>query len=150
MNPKDLEERMDISNIAEGTDQGGNHPMDTNLVIVDPVNTAIVNVDPMNKIQPVSTVAANNGSLAALLNSKESEDLRVRWNDIQGRFVDEPRTSVQQADALVTEVVEKIIQMFAEEHDSLESQWNQGTDVSTEDLRMALQHYRSFFNRLVI
>lgn len=140
MNPKNLEERMDISNIAEGTDQGVNHSMDTNLVVVDP----------MNKMQPVSTIVMNGGSLAALLNTKESEDLRVRWNDIQGRFVDEPRTSVQQADALVAEVVKKIIEMFAEEHDSLESQWNQGTDVSTEDLRMALQHYRSFFNRLVI
>jgi hypothetical protein len=150
MSPKNLEEQKNIPNTAEGADQGADDPMNTGLVVVAPTDTAIIDVDPMNKIQQVSAVTANTGSLAALLNTKESEDLRMRWNDIQGGFVDEPRTSVQQADALVTEVVKKIIEMFAEEHDSLESQWNQGVDVSTEDLRMALQHYRSFFNRLVI
>jgi len=78
--------------------------------------------------------------------------LHTRWNEIQGRFVDEPRSAVQQADALVSEVIEKITQMFANEHSSLEGQWKQkqGNDVSTEDLRKALQRYRSFFNRLVV
>ena len=93
---------------------------------------------------PVNT---NAGSSTALLDHEESEHLRTRWNEIQGNFVDEPRSAVQQADALVTEVIEKITQMFVNEHSSLESQWNQGNDVSTEDLRKALQHYRSFFNR---
>jgi hypothetical protein len=88
--------------------------------------------------------------MAALLNQEESDHFRTRWNEIQGKFVDEPRTAVQQADALVSEVVENITQMFAKEHSSLEGQWNQGNEVSTEDLRMALQRYRSFFNRLVI
>jgi Na+/phosphate symporter len=91
----------------------------------------------------------NAATLAALFTRGESEHFRTRWNEIQGQFVDEPRTAVQQADALVSEVVEKITQMFANEHRSLESQWNQGNDVSTENLRKALQHYRSFFNRLV-
>ena len=64
--------------------------------------------------------------------------------------MDEPRSAVQQADALVSEVIEQISQIFAKEHSSLQSQWRQGDDASTEDLRKALQHYRSFFNRLVI
>jgi hypothetical protein len=92
----------------------------------------------------------NDGSLMALLEREESEHFRTRWNEIQGKFVDEPRSAVQQADGLVTEVIEKITQMFVNEHGSLESQWNQGNDVTTEDLRQALQHYRSFFNRLVV
>jgi hypothetical protein len=96
------------------------------------------------------SVNTNSGLSMALLDQEESEHLRTRWNEIQGKFVDEPRAAVQQADALVSEVVEKIIQMFASEHISLEGQWNQGIDVSTEDLRKALQHYRSFFNRLVV
>ena len=95
-------------------------------------------------------IATNAGSSAALLDREESEHFRTRWNEIQGKFVDEPRSAVQQADALVSEVVEQITQMFANEHSSLESQWKQGNDVSTEDLRKALQHYRSFFNRLVV
>jgi len=95
-------------------------------------------------------IGTNAGSSAALLNREESEHFRTRWNEIQSKFVDEPRSAVQQADALVTEVVEQMTQMFANERSSLESQWNQGDDVSTEDLRMALQRYRSFFNRLVV
>jgi hypothetical protein len=90
------------------------------------------------------------GSLAALLDREVSEHFRTRWNEIQGRFVDEPRSAVQEADALVSDVVKQITQMFASEHSSLEGQWNQGNDVSTEDLRKALQRYRSFFNRLVV
>jgi Na+/phosphate symporter len=90
------------------------------------------------------------GSSTALLDREESEHLHTRWSEIQGKFVDEPRSAVQQADALVTEVIEKITQMFVNEHSSLESQWNQGNDVTTEDLRQALQHYRAFFNRLVV
>ena len=89
-------------------------------------------------------------SIAALLNQEESEHFRKRWNEIQGEFVDEPRFAVQQADALVSEVIEQITQMFTTEHTSLENQWNQGNEVSTEDLRKALQRYRSFFNRLVV
>ena len=95
-------------------------------------------------------IGTNAGSSEGLLSREESEHFRTRWNEIQGKFVDEPRSAVQQADALVSEVVEQITQMFANEHSSLESQWKQGNDVSTEDLRRALQRYRSFFNRLVV
>ena len=95
-------------------------------------------------------IGVSAGSSAALLSREESEHFRTRWNEIQGTFVDEPRSAVQQADALVSEVVEQITQMFANERSSLESQWKQGNDVSTEDLRKALQRYRSFFNRLVV
>jgi hypothetical protein len=92
----------------------------------------------------------NVGSLASLLNRDQSEHFRTLWNGIQGKFIDEPRAAVQQADALVSEVVEQITEMFASEHRTLEAQWNQGNDVSTEDLRQALRRYRSFFNRLVV
>jgi len=100
----------------------------------------------VHEVQPV----LSTGSLAALLSREESEQFRARWNEIQGKFVDEPRTAVQQADALVSEVSAQITQMFAKEHSSLEGQWKQGNDVSTEELRKALQRYRSFFNRLVV
>lgn len=108
------------------------------------------NIPEVDPIAPESVIDTNSGSLTALLAREESEHLRTRWNEIQGKFVDEPRSAVQQADALVSEVIEKITQMFADEHSSLEGQWKEGSDVSTEDLRKALQHYRSFFNRLVV
>lgn len=121
------------------------------IVDVDPLDETIIDVLPMEETVTHETLtAANAKSLAALLDRDVSERLRTRWIEIQGRFVDDPRSAVQQADALVSEVVDKITQMFASEHSSLDSQWKQGNNVSTEDLRKALQHYRSFFNRLVV
>jgi hypothetical protein len=118
---------------------------------VDPLDEAIIDVLPINEtVNHEAPIDTNIGSLAALLDNDVSEHLRTRWNEIQGRFVDEPRSAVQQADALVSEVVDKITRMFASERGSLEGQWKEGNDVSTEDLRKALQHYRSFFNRLVV
>ncbi|MBI5950426.1 MAG: hypothetical protein HY865_02100 [Chloroflexi bacterium] len=121
-----------------------------NIVDVDPLDEVIVDAIPMAEtVTHKALIDTSVGALAALLDRNVSEDLRARWNEVQGGFVDEPRSAVQQADALVSEVVEKITRMFASEHGSLESQWKQGNDVTTEDLRRALQHYRSFFNRLV-
>jgi hypothetical protein len=80
----------------------------------------------------------------------EVENLQKRWNEIQHIFVDEPRISVQQADALVGEVIEKITQTFAAECNSLGGKWQDSTDISTEDLRQVLQDYRAFFNHLLV
>ena len=126
-------------------------PMGGTVGVVGPMGETIVHEAPMGEtITHEAPIGTNVGSSAALLNREESEQFRMRWNEIQGKFVDEPRAAVQQADALVSEVIEQITQMFANEHSSLEAQWNRGNDVSTEDLRKALQRYRSFFNRLVV
>ena len=119
--------------------------------VIGPMEGMIVHEAPMGEtITHEAPISTNAGSSAALLSREESEHFRTRWNEIQGKFVDEPRAAVEQADALVSEVIEQITQMFANEHSSLEGQWTQGNDVSTEDLRKALQRYRSFFNRLVV
>jgi hypothetical protein len=68
---------------------------------------------------------------------------------IQAGFVDEPRSAVEQADSLVAGTMKRLAEMFAEERSRLESQWDRGDDVSTEDLRIALRRYRSFFGRLL-
>ena len=127
-------------------------PVSENLVVVAPMEETINHGTEMGEMITHETpIVTNAGSPpTALLSREESEHYRTRWADIQGKFVDEPRVAVQQADALVSDVIDQITQMFANEHGSLETQWNQGDDVSTEDLRMALQHYRSFFNRLVV
>jgi hypothetical protein len=84
-----------------------------------------------------------------LLADEELDGFRGRWDAVQVGFVDEPRGSVQQADALVAELMQRLAQTFSDERTSLESQWEQGADVSTEDLRVAMQRYRSFFDRLL-
>ena len=84
-----------------------------------------------------------------LFPENETANYRNRWTEIQGAFVDEPRHAVEQADALVAEVVKRLASSFADERSKLEGQWGRGDDVSTEDLRVALQRYRAFFDRLL-
>ena len=84
-----------------------------------------------------------------LLSPDFKQDLRDRWDRIQTGFVDEPRAAVQQADELVNSAVQRLTEGFAEARTGLERQWDRGTEVSTEDLRIALQKYRAFFQRLL-
>ncbi len=130
-----------------------------NLMVQEaPNGETIVYKDNMGVVEPLvdETPEAQTPAIpypnspAPLLDERETERFRKHWNEVQARFVDEPRTAVQEADALVTEVIGQITSMFTNEHSQLENRWKQGTDVSTEDLRMALQRYRSFFNRLVV
>jgi hypothetical protein len=79
----------------------------------------------------------------------ELHDFRSRWDQIQIAFVDEPRKAVQDADNLVASTMKRLAEIFSEERKKMESQWDRGDDVSTEDLRVSLQRYRSFFNRLL-
>ena len=91
----------------------------------------------------------NGDAQTPLLPSGEADGLRSRWEDCQRSFVDEPRDSVKQADELVAELMQTLARQFAEARANLEQQWARGDDVSTEDLRLALQRYREFFNRLL-
>jgi hypothetical protein len=79
----------------------------------------------------------------------QSDEFRQRWETVQTGFVDEPRRAVEQADALVADLMQRLAGTFSEERKNLEGQWDRGDDVSTEDLRVALQRYRSFFDRLL-
>jgi len=93
--------------------------------------------------------ATSESQRPPLFRSEDLNQLRARWNSIQATFVDEPRSSVEQADVLVAEVMEQIVGMFSEKRSLLDKQWSKDENVSTEDLRVALQHYRSYFNRLL-
>jgi hypothetical protein len=84
-----------------------------------------------------------------LFEADRSTEFRTRWQRIQVGFVDEPREAVAQGDALVAEVLKDLARTFAEERRALEKEWTHGDEVSTEDLRQALRHYRSFFDRLL-
>lgn len=86
---------------------------------------------------------------APLFPTDQAASLRDRWMDLQAGFVDEPQSAVQQADGLVAEVIQRLAKSFADERSQLEHQWEGGGDVSTEDLRVALRRYRSFFDRLL-
>ena len=85
----------------------------------------------------------------ALFSELEMGDFRSRWSKVQTGFVDEPRRTVEEADKLVAAVMQRLAEGFANERSGLEKQWDSGDNVSTEDLRLALQRYRSFFDRLL-
>ncbi|MCJ0869737.1 hypothetical protein [Streptomyces sp. AP-93] len=92
---------------------------------------------------------APEGVSEPLLGTSDTEEFRQSWTDIQGRFVDDPQGAVRSADALVAEVMQTLAGSFAAHKQELEAQWGRGEEVETEDLRQALRHYRSFFNRLL-
>jgi hypothetical protein len=93
--------------------------------------------------------AAEDDQQGPLLPAEETDRYTNQWGEIQIAFVDEPRESVAKADALVADLMQRLAATFSEERQRLEAQWDRGDDVSTEDLRVALTRYRSFFDRLL-
>jgi len=88
--------------------------------------------------------------LAPLFEGDEAKKFRSRWLAIQSKFVDDPSDSVKQADDLVSDVIKSVTMNFSNRRIALENQWNGGeAKASTEDLRMAIKRYRSFFDRLL-
>ena len=98
---------------------------------------------------PVPTHTPREEENTALFEQSEAEKFRTQWLEIQSRFVDDPSIAVADADNLVSDVIRNITRTFSDERMGLENQWKRGDKVSTEDLRVALQRYRSFFNRLL-
>jgi hypothetical protein len=93
--------------------------------------------------------AAIKDSPAPLFNSGDASGYRTRWGAVQTGFVDEPRKAVEEADALVAEVMKRLAEQFADARKRLESEWERSDRVSTEDLRQAMHRYRAFFERLL-
>ena len=127
----------------------------TNRDVVDmPIEeTDIEQRAPMDE-QPVEnrTAASMNEEderLVALFEDEESSKFRTQWLNIQSKFVDNPRESVREADELVANVLKSVTMSFHNRRSSLEKEWNSGGNVSTEDMRLALKRYRSFFDRLL-
>ena len=89
-------------------------------------------------------------SLTALFEPDAAQRFRTHWDDIQIGFVDDPRKAVRQADELVAQVMTDLAQTFSRERSQLERLMDGGAEESsTENLRVALRRYRSFFQRLL-
>jgi hypothetical protein len=95
------------------------------------------------------SVTSMDEELEALFEDDEAQKFRTQWLNIQSKFVDNPRESVREADELVASVLKTVTMGFHNRRSSLEKQWNSGGNISTEDLRLALKRYRSFFDRLL-
>ena len=106
---------------------------------------------PENKVRADNyPVDIQEEELAPLFEGDEAKKFRSRWLAIQSKFVDDPSDSVKQADDLVSDVIKSVTMNFSNRRIALENQWNGGEEkASTEDLRMAIKRYRSFFDRLL-
>jgi hypothetical protein len=111
-----------------------------------PVGAPAAQTTPDSGTTGTAGTASGTGPLLA---AEDAEGFRARWTDIQTGFVDAPRRAVEQADALVAELMQHLARTFADERGRLERQWDRGDDVPTDNLRDAFQRYRSFFERLL-
>jgi hypothetical protein len=102
---------------------------------------------PRQQTQTMEQGTSLNGG--GLMGGQQMERYATQWNSIQAAFVDEPRKAVEQADQLVAQIIQDLTKTFANERQNLEGQWSRGDQVSTEDLRVALQRYRQFFQSLL-
>ncbi len=151
MNERDFEDR---------NTQGVNRDQDTGERLTTAELAAAT--EPASRTSEMNTAAQGRPSAAQavaarsaeetnepLFDEGESQEFRSRWERIQAGFVDEPHSAVEQADELVATVIKRLADIFAKERAGLEQEWAKGDNVSTEDLRIALRRYRSFFDRLL-
>lgn len=101
------------------------------------------------ELEPVVKTTSTTEDRIELLPPDFIQDLRTRWDRIQTGFVDEPRAAVQQADELVASSVQKLTESLSQARNNLEHQWAHGQEANTEDLRLALRRYRTFFQKLI-
>lgn len=132
-----IEPKIEQTSTADvvGDERRADHPTSTSELARD-----------LERTEPVGTTT---DAATTLFPENEAKDFHTRWKEIQTAFVDEPRRAVEQADSLVAEVIKRLANSFAEERSKLEGQWGRGDNVSTEELRVALQRYRAFFDRLL-
>ena len=86
---------------------------------------------------------------APILSAVTADELRRRWQELQVQFVDDPKATVERADALVSETIDRVTSVFEEQRRDLESRWRQGEEVTTEALREAVRTYRAFFESML-
>ena len=120
------------------------HELTTRDIAAQPDPTA--SAGPDSGLEPESVTPADR---EPLLPADQGDRFTSRWQEIQASFVDRPREAVAEADSLVADLMQRLAAGFSDERERLEGQWDQGDDVSTEELRVALTRYRSFFERLL-
>ncbi len=104
--------------------------------------------EPESTTESATTESTEDDGEHTLFDDTDVERFRDSWQGIQTAFVDDPRRAVKEADELVAVVIQNLASTFADHKKELESAWSQG-EPATEDLRIALRRYRSFFNQLL-
>jgi hypothetical protein len=110
----------------------------------------------LNADRPILTVSTDgvvktpsDNSLADLFTQDAAAEFRHRWDAVQRGFVDGPQEAVHSADELVAQVIQSLTDSFAKQREALDGEIGHTEKASTENLRLALRRYRSFFERLL-
>jgi hypothetical protein len=118
-------------------------------------STASIPVD-LPLLQPVNTDGVTQMTqtkedvrLTPLFTREAAIDFRSRWDLVQRSFVDDPKEAVHAADELVAQVTQNLAETFANQRSELEKGLDGAEATTTENLRIALRHYRSYFERLL-
>jgi hypothetical protein len=114
-----------------------------------PVNVNNSVSDSAGDAPQIKTGSEPEAGTSTLFPPSELERLQERWDQIQTAFVDQPREAVHDADRLVSSAIQQLAEGFTAERSKLEQRWGRDESASTEDLRVALQRYRSFFRRIL-
>lgn len=136
-------------NVSLGSSESHTEPESGPNVVRGPAGTAMQPDVRDRREGEKEEIRNENNEHVELLPPNENQELRSRWDRIQTSFVDEPRQSVKEADALVAETIKRLSDTFSQARTRMEQDWDRGDSVSTEDLRTALRRYRSFFTRLL-
>jgi hypothetical protein len=83
----------------------------------------------------------------AVISGQDAQTFQARWETIQATFIDDPHAATEQADALVGEVMDRLASLRQEYLRQLRGALGDGSD--TEAMRVALRHYRAFFQLLL-
>jgi hypothetical protein len=143
--------------VADPADRRAPQSVDPETALPDRTASTASAQQPVRSNQTEALVPATSSRESAaehgqLFDEQALRDFRARWDQVQASFVDEPRHAVEQANALVATVIQRITDQFSEERGRLEKQWESGDGssvASTEDLRQGFQRYRAFFDRLL-
>ena len=139
----------DLAHSANRTEQPNEVTEDREEIESAPVKIPVRSERSVSDISERQMKPPAAAEAAPLFPEDQLKELQARWNDIQTGFVDEPRSAVQHADSLVASTMQQLAEAFARERSQLEQQWSRGDSVSTEDLRVSFQRYRSFFRRIL-
>jgi len=78
----------------------------------------------------------------------DAAEFRTRWQQVQFRFVDDPRGSVTEAADVISQLTAKLEAAIAERQRALRERWDEG-GADTESLRGTLLMYRAFLDQLI-
>jgi hypothetical protein len=78
---------------------------------------------------------------------ERAQELRERWSAVKGEFVDDPKSAANSARDVAGEVLEELERALRKKHGTLGDAL--GSDPKTEELRVAINRYQEFSERLL-